>query len=156
MKTNKPTDCDEGDELQKKIRQLITAFYAEAEQIPQIYWQLCGLAKAHRLGAEQFRQRLLRAGLEGSHASELKRVYGCRAEREKFLRDPQTYSWRQTLATAQDLEKRKSFPATATASDLLLAELAGQMHRAGVSRFCVGHLEFELSAAPRPATKGSV
>ncbi len=115
------------DALQQEVEALVREWQAAQEQKPERFRLLCRLACRHRVNPEDFRSRLVRAGLPYSRASELKIILQSDAQAAAFLGEsgpPQ--SWRATLAAARNEALERDYGLTDL--DILAARLAGRLY----------------------------
>lgn len=138
--------------LQARIQQLVDWFQREERALPGVCRELCQLADRHQLDPEDFRRRLVQAGLAGSRASELKLVCQTPEALQKFLAEKDPRSWRRTLADARTRAKLAALAGERRSRvDLRLAQLAGLLHRHRVGAVQVENFVLQLSpsaAAP--------
>lgn len=131
------------DDLQIKIVALVADFEAALktarDRIPGIFRKLCALAQIWQLDAEQFRSRLVRAGLPHSRASEIKSVLSVAGIRTAFIEGK--ISWRKALPEARErLRAGEHFGAV----EELAAQIVSTMHRNGLSEFQTQYGTFTL------------
>ena len=130
MKKSKFNPRDPADPLQAQLRVLVAQLHAHTEAAPEIFRQFCRLARAHELDPEDFRQRLVQAGLTYSRVSELKTVLASNGHCTAFLLPPGDSgreSWRTALKEARCEKIRNETGQTALQQ--LAARVAGLMHR---------------------------
>ena len=137
------------DALQHQLVALVTQLGDPAQVQTGIFRQLLQLAREHGVAAEEFRHRLVRAGLAYSRASELKVVLAADSVCADFLKPaaaPERLSWRQALRAARTLRQQNE--PGGSARDRLAARVAALLHRTGQSELPVpgGWLVLELRA----------
>jgi hypothetical protein len=124
--------------LQSEIEALMTALRASQRRRPEIFREFCKLAQCAKIGPEEFRNRLVRAGLAESRASEIKSVIsdeGCTA---RFIAGG---VWKDALRDARlALHAKEGFGEL----EELGAMIAGLMHREDVQSVTVPLGVFEL------------
>lgn len=89
------------DEIQAPIKVIVGFLLEAGDQHPELRRSLCRLAQTHGLEAEEFRHRLVQAGLPYPHASELKRLLLAPAALARFLDPVMPVAWRKSLAAAR-------------------------------------------------------
>jgi len=154
MNTPTPTNPETvaaADELQQEIQALVQALKDALEQSPDIYRKICQLACTHRVGAEDYRSRLVRAGMAPARACDFKTLLRSPSHCEAFLRPRGAvgrHSWSQALRGARSAARGEElgldFGSTAKFEKrtleermeraLLAAQVAGLLHRSGSSR----------------------
>jgi len=122
----------DADPVQAELEALVKKLRDITEAAPDIFRQLCGLARTHGLDPEEFRRRLVQAGLAYSRASELKTVLASAEQCTAFLQPPDfpgRQSWQETLAAARS--ERLQNEAGHTLEQQLAAQVAGRLHQLG-------------------------
>jgi hypothetical protein len=145
-KTDGPADRQA---LQKQIVALVTEFEAALKtaqnRVPRIFRSLCRLAQAWQMNAEEFRCRLVRAGLPASRASEIKTVLSVDTISARFISGDMT--WRKALSQARNhLQAQEGIGPT----EQLAAKIVAMMHRARQPVFEINEGTFELICADFP------
>lgn len=128
--------------LQSEIEALMAVLRASKERRPDIFREFCKLAQRAKIGPEEFRNRLVRAGLAQSRASEIKSVIsdeGCMA---RFIAGG---VWKDALRDARSASHAKEGFGEL---EELGAMIAGLMHREDVQSVTIPLGVFEL----RPRT----
>lgn len=121
------------DDLQRRLEFLVRILGSVnkvADRTKQgIFRHLCWLAQKYEISGEKFRERLVRAGLSGSRASELKIVFSVKERRESFLAGA---SWKNSLRLAREdwLEGKGIDPKSKAAANVI-----GALHRLGTVHF---------------------
>ena len=144
MKT--PPDSDG---LQNIIVALVTEFEAAMatarERVPGIFRRLCLLGQEWQMNDEEFRGRLVRAGLPASRASELKTVFSVDHCRVGFISG--NIVWKKALPMARaHLNAQERFgPA-----EELAAQIVALMHRIPEPVLDILEGTFELSPIDVP------
>lgn len=151
MKThfNQAEAVPPADALQHQLVALVTQLGDPAQVQTGIFRQLLQLAREHGVAAEEFRHRLVRAGLAYSRASELKVVLTADTVCADFLKPAaasERLSWRQALQAARTLREQNE--TRTTPLERLAARVAALLHRTGQSELPVpgGWLVLELRA----------
>lgn len=122
-------------DVQGQIAILVTRLLASLEAPTNVCRKLCQLALNHKMSPEDFRRRLVQAGLPCSRASELKSVFDVKGECAKFLAPVNPQSWRTTLDQARESSRRADLGLIAESEAKMTrvaAKIAGRMHRHGV------------------------
>lgn len=89
------------DAIQATIKAIVDFLLEAGDQHPELRRSLCRLAQTHGLAAEEFRHRLVQAGLPYPHASELKCLLLAPAALAQFLDPVKPVAWRKSLAAAR-------------------------------------------------------
>jgi hypothetical protein len=128
-------------ELVAKLNQLPEQATIAAEGRFRI---LCRMAKAWCIAPEEFRVRLMHAGMVSERASEIKSVLTVLACRDQFIKDPK-YSWKKALAESREIVQTNR---GLTPMRMLAAKLVGMMHRHGITRVTLPQGTFYLKLQP--------
>jgi hypothetical protein len=131
---NRPNDPVRIDTVQQEIAGLVKEFQAAErhakERVPGYFRIFCLLAGRWNMDDEEFRGRLVRAGLPASRASEIKTVLSVKGIKEKFIK--KNMSWKPALLAARaSLHAAQGFDPTQE----LASEIVALMHRNGLSEF---------------------
>jgi hypothetical protein len=139
---NKATDPAPMENVQQEIVALVKEFqaaelYAE-QRVPGLFRTFCRLADRWKMDEEEFRGRLVRAGLPASRASEIKTVLSVKGIRGQFIKG---MSWKVALSCARaHLNAAEGFDPTQE----IASEIVARMHRNGLSEFEHPHGTFYL------------
>jgi hypothetical protein len=137
--------------VQQEIVTLVKEFQAAErharEKVPGLFRLFCLLADRWKMDEEEFRGRLVCAGLAASRASEIKTVLSVKGIKEKFIKGT---SWKTALSAARaSLRAGEGFDSTQE----LASKVVAHMHRNGLrvfehpaGTFCLRPLEFPLVA----------
>jgi hypothetical protein len=129
MKNSQPPSPPKTNELQAQIETLVAALKQAGANIPGVFRGFCLLARGWKSDPEEFRGRLVRAGLRPSRASELKTLLSATELRDGFIR--RETSWQKSLKAARAwLHAQEGFDPLHE----LAATLVGIMHRQGIMR----------------------
>jgi len=126
----KPAIADLCPEVQAALEAAVREFKAHLEVLPEIRRRMLRVARQYRLSPEDFRSRLVRAGLKPPRASELKTVLAAPDSCDAFLGQAHQ-PWEETLAGARLYLAQKEFGLTPPA--LLAARIAGLMFKSRVA-----------------------
>lgn len=134
---------------EESLAELAQQLQALIEAPEEIRRQLCAIGLGEGYQPEEFRCRLMQAGLSYSLASELKTVLQAKEQCRAFLKAPGEagrQSWVATLAAARAGLAQEKYQLTA--ADQLAARVAGLFHK--TRRRTVAHAAGVLTLELRP------
>jgi len=126
---SQPDSPPKADELQARIEILVASLKQAGVDVPGVFRGFCLLARGWKSAPEEFRGRLVRAGLPASRASEIKTLLSVPEWRDRFIN--RETSWQKSLKAARVcLHAQEGFDPLHE----LAATLVAIMHRHGIRR----------------------
>jgi len=145
MSQPEKTSSGASDPLQQRIIELVEEFEAALkgakEKVPEVFRSFCLLAHGWKMDPEEFRWRLVRAGLPASRASEIKAVLSVDKAKLAFITREPAMSWAKALGLARAI-MRGNYGFNNVQE--LAAELVKLMHRSGQTSLEIQEGTFEL------------